>query len=38
VQNTEDAATDFTILLTADGPMGKLRSLTNRIIPFLAAE
>lgn len=36
--NTEDAATDFTILHTVYGPMDKLRSLTYRMIPYLAAE
>ena len=38
MQNTEGAAVDFTMLHTINGPVGQLRSLTYRLIPFLAAE
>jgi len=38
VRNTEGAAVDFAMLHAVHGPVGKLRSLTYRMIPFLAAE
>jgi len=38
VQKTEGAAVDFIMLYTVSGPVGILRSLTYRMIPFLAKE
>jgi len=38
VRNTEGAAVDFAMLHTVYEPVGKLWSLTYKMIPFLAAE